>query len=378
MSNQVSAVLPHSSHLTPLLAKIRESSKEPCLATDLPGEALHCFADMTAVLCSTQLAMIWLPAGKNRPQFFTFGTNGISETALNFMSWFGFTDEDIEKYISETEVDIDTLADGSNEVVTEFNYFFKVPIVEASGTIAGILCVADSASRPVTEDEKQVLYQLASQIGRCLDLHNRLHVSERRVQQLQASADGEKVKAAESEKRLATLLQENEMLRRLSETDSLTGIKNRRAFDIALADEVERLDRMSGVISVMMIDVDEFKQFNDAFGHIAGDEVLKTIALLLQNSVRSYDHVARFGGEEFAIIFFGTTADEACEVASRLQQSVEEHAWTVRPVTISIGVASSSTREHNDTLLHRADSAMYRAKKNGRNRMERWEFPVSA
>lgn len=378
MSNQVATVFQQPSHLTPLLAKIRESRKESCLSTDLPGEALHCFADMTSVLCSTQLAMIWLPAGKNRPQFFTFGTNGISESALNFMSWFGFTDDDIETYITETEIDIDTLTSESDQVISEFNYFCKVPIVEASGTIAGVLCVADGEQRQVSEADRQILNQLASQIGRCLDLHNRLHVSERRAQQLQAAADAEKARFAEADKRLAALRLENDNLRRLSETDSLTGIKNRRAFDIALGDEIERLDRMSGVISVMMIDVDEFKQFNDSFGHIAGDEVLKVIALLLQNSVRAYDHVARFGGEEFAIIFFGTTADEACEVAARLQQSVESYPWPVRPVTISMGVASSTSREHNDSLLHRADSAMYRAKKNGRNRMERWEFPASA
>ncbi|MGI4847588.1 MAG: GGDEF domain-containing protein [Janthinobacterium lividum] len=366
------------SPLLSLLAKIKDSTRDACLSSDLPGEALHCFADMTALLCRTRIAMIWLPASKHRPQFFTFGSDDIDVTALDFMSWFGFTRQDIDDYVGNLDAEGKSVAFSPAELATSFDYFCKVPIVEASGTIAGVLCIADGAAHAETARHSEILAQLASQIGRCLDLHNRLHISERRAHSLQHSAEAERLKAADAEKRLAVLHKENEILRRLSETDSLTGIKNRRAFDIALSDELERLARMSGVISVMMIDVDEFKQFNDSFGHIAGDDVLKTIALLLQSCLRPYDHLARFGGEEFAIIFYGTTAEEACHVASRLHQAVRDYAWTIRPVTISIGVASSNARDHNDTLLHRADSAMYRAKKNGRNRMEMWESPITA
>jgi diguanylate cyclase (GGDEF)-like protein len=217
---------------------------------------------------------------------------------------------------------------------------------------------------------------VSSQAGACLNLQARLQVAERRARQMSLAAENARQKYAEAQRNLALLFQENETLRQLSETDGLTGLKNRRAFDTALADELARLARMSGVITVMMIDVDEFKQFNDVHGHLAGDTVLKNVARLLLGCVRSYDHVARFGGEEFAIIFFGTTAQEACRVGDRLRRSVEEFAWPARQVTVSIGVATSASREHNDSLLDRADVAMYRAKEKGRNRMELWEFPT--
>ena len=169
---------------------------------------------------------------------------------------------------------------------------------------------------------------------------------------------------------MAELEKTNKRLEELSITDGLTGLSNRRHFDNVLRDAYAQEMRRKGTISLIMIDVDHFKQFNDTHGHPAGDEVLQTVAATLRKHVRAHEGVARFGGEEFAIILPGSDASAAIGLGKRLRIAVEDAAWPLRPVTISLGVATSTPNmDTPQTLLERADEALYHSKRDGRNRV---------
>ena len=162
----------------------------------------------------------------------------------------------------------------------------------------------------------------------------------------------------------------NGKLRALAVTDGLTGIKNRAAFDDRFAEEFDRARRNGRVLSVLMLDVDRFKQYNDAFGHPSGDEVLRAVARLLQRTARQTDFVARYGGEEFAVLLPDTDRDGAMSLAERFRQAVKENEWTQRAITISVGAASLNEDTTNPlALLNEADEALYRSKDRGRDRV---------
>jgi diguanylate cyclase (GGDEF)-like protein/PAS domain S-box-containing protein len=153
-------------------------------------------------------------------------------------------------------------------------------------------------------------------------------------------------------------------------TDRLTGAANRAALDERLAAEVSRAARTGQPLSVLMIDVDRFKAFNDTFGHAAGDAALRQVADLLQRAARGTDLVARYGGEEFAVVLPDTDHAGSLVVAERLRRAVAGASWPHRAVTISIGSATSDAGETDGpTLIKEADAALYRSKAEGRNRV---------
>ncbi len=190
------------------------------------------------------------------------------------------------------------------------------------------------------------------------------------ARELQVMRDLFKARAREIERM-------KEEAQRLSYTDDLTGIYNHRFFIQQLTLEVERQKRYASPLSLLMIDIDYFKHYNDHHGHLAGDEVLKAIALLIQQGVRQSDIVARYGGEEFAAILVNATKEKAMEIAERVRKFVQETPFPNEreqpngDLTVSIGVAtySSSIATLTD-LIREADHALYRAKRAGRNRIE--------
>ena len=162
----------------------------------------------------------------------------------------------------------------------------------------------------------------------------------------------------------------------LAVRDGLTGLYNRRAFDSRLADEVHRAARYRRPLSLLMIDIDHFKLYNDAYGHPHGDQLLRDMAGLLQRSVRSTDFVARYGGEEFAIILPESNQANALGLASAILARVAEHPFVddetqlVGPLTVSIGAAQHGGEAGaSEALLLSADQALYRAKRAGRNQV---------
>jgi diguanylate cyclase (GGDEF)-like protein len=167
-------------------------------------------------------------------------------------------------------------------------------------------------------------------------------------------------------------------MQRQSRTDALTRLYNRRFFDERVAYEFERATRYHSQVSLLVADIDHFKQFNDRHGHARGDEALRTVAKQLLEGVRSQDIVCRYGGEEFALILPGTDGDQAMTVAETLRQAIEGSMGSaVGPVTISVGVASPSDGgiEDASALFRAADAALYQAKAAGRNRVVRFVNP---
>jgi diguanylate cyclase (GGDEF)-like protein/PAS domain S-box-containing protein len=175
------------------------------------------------------------------------------------------------------------------------------------------------------------------------------------------------------------LLDHAEALRARSYVDGLTGIANRRYFDVALDRELRRAQRLGGALSLLMMDIDSFKAYNDHFGHQQGDTCLSTVAQALAGMLkRPADVAARYGGEEFAAILPDTSIDQARAHANAIRERVAslamEHAPAAgRPyVTLSIGVASFDKQRLNaaSSLIEAADKALYAAKRNGRDRVE--------
>ncbi len=162
----------------------------------------------------------------------------------------------------------------------------------------------------------------------------------------------------------------NKELEALATTDGLTGLKNRRTFGARLVEEHARAVRYHQPLSLLLLDVDHFKQYNDAFGHPAGDAVLKSVAEMLGLTARDTDMAARYGGEEFAVILPFTDEAGALIIAERVRAVIADADWEKRPVTVSIGVGTLSLDTPTpDALIACADSALYQSKEAGRNRV---------
>ncbi|WP_061249596.1 sensor domain-containing diguanylate cyclase [Leptospira alstonii] len=176
---------------------------------------------------------------------------------------------------------------------------------------------------------------------------------------------------------LATELKEaNDMLFEQAYTDPLTKLKNRRAFNEELNRSVHLAQKHSSHLSLLMIDVDFFKNYNDQFGHPAGDRVLIEISSILDKSLRKSDFLARYGGEEFIAALPNTTKDQSISIAETLISVVREHSWEKKQITISVGIATLTMNsfsqienaDYSTSLIEGADKALYHSKTNGRNR----------
>ena len=157
----------------------------------------------------------------------------------------------------------------------------------------------------------------------------------------------------------------------MSTHDAPTGALNRRYLDKRLIEEIQRSKRHRFPMSLMMLDIDAFKSYNDTFGHQAGDRALKIVANVLQDILRGADVAARYGGEEFAILLPQTTSSEAAAIAERLRQRVEHTEFPKRKITVSIGIAACSTDVDTPSdIIGAADHALYEAKNHGRNNVQ--------
>ena len=159
-------------------------------------------------------------------------------------------------------------------------------------------------------------------------------------------------------------------LERVASTDPLTLLSNRRHIIWQLEQETSRVQRQNGTFSVAFLDIDHFKYINDTFGHVAGDKTLVAVGKLFSKNTRSVDVVGRWGGEEFVILLPGLSLAQAREAIERLRELVAEHPFKkVRHLTASFGVAEYRPGEPLETLLQRADRALYQAKAEGRNQV---------
>lgn len=242
-------------------------------------------------------------------------------------------------------VEADALQSGSpREVSTAMAHAMAHPLLGADGdgVAVGIVSVGRSG-KAFTHSERELFHYLAAQAARSME-----------------SVD------------------QHETATRESLTDELTGLSNRRAFDDALASEVERAKRFDSTLGLVLIDLDDFKMVNDTHGHPQGDVVLREVARVLRESSREIDHPARYGGEELALVLPGTDIDGAFNLAERVRQQIEAlyiprlDGYGRLPITASCGVAAvPQTSADEGALVSAADQALYVAKRGGKNKSVR-------
>jgi len=213
---------------------------------------------------------------------------------------------------------------------------------------------------PIRDQSGQVAFFVATQRDIC----------ERRAHEFQIAEQMARIAeyAHLLEWQKGELQEANAMLHALAMTDGLTGLNNHRHFQEQLEREFARAQRHGAALSLVLLDVDHFKSYNDTHGHPAGDQVLEQVAQVLTGHARTVDFVARYGGEEFAVLLPATDAQAARRVGERLRLAVAERAWPHQPVTVSLGIASlTPALAHHSHLLDQADRALYRSKACGRN-----------
>lgn len=255
-----------------------------------------------------------------------------------------------------------------NPLVTQspgIRFYAGVPLITPNGQAVGTLCVADHQPRRLTHEQRDVLSALARQVVAQLEMRRSLVSLERTVEVREHY-----VARLQEYQRSMEVMQSR--LASQSETDELTGLKNRRALDRLLVEQFHHAVNATKPLAIAVIDVDQFKSYNDSYGHLAGDEALIAVAEALRRSARSHDVLARVGGEEFVALFPGTSREGALVVAERMRRAVQRTPWPHCPLTISIGVTAFDVGVEVETpkdLIARADAALYRAKAAGRNRV---------
>ena len=184
----------------------------------------------------------------------------------------------------------------------------------------------------------------------------------------------EKLQASSRE--IVQLREHLERLEREASMDGLTGVANRKRFDVTLRQEIASANRDQSQVSLLMVDIDFFKKFNDTYGHLLGDQVLRLVARYLTDCIKGNDLAARYGGEEFAVILPRTRLEDAVHVAEQIRSHVAAKKVVNRrtgealgKITLSIGVGEYRMGETPAELIHRADEALYLAKKTGRDRV---------
>ena len=248
--------------------------------------------------------------------------------------------------------------------VTQNETFLSSPIY-VMGRFEGLLCFSDAQARETPFDSEQ------TQFCQLMALWLGAEIERRQRQNLR-------------DQQSAALQQTNAKLEALAWQDGLTSLKNRRAFDEKLRAEFACSQKTGASLSLLLLDVDKFKTFNDTFGHPAGDVVLQRVAQILSEGVRAENtlepaFVARYGGEEFVILLPQTSIEDALLIAERLRARLERAPWPHRDVTASFGTANfCSGMNEPAQLLSCADGALYQSKEAGRNRVTLGEFNVCA
>ncbi len=242
-------------------------------------------------------------------------------------------------------------------------FYAGAPLRTSRGDALGTLCVIDRVARDLSDQQLRALEALSRQVMAQLELRRSLIELGRYVE-----------RRKQYEQHLDRYQQEleeaNARLSELSNTDSLTGLHNRRALMEKLERECKRARRTSSPLALALLDVDHFKGYNDAYGHPSGDQALVQLADVLREIKRASDFVARLGGEEFAIVLVDTGFEGGVFAAERIRKTVETAQWARRPLTVSLGVAVfEADMPDVEALLAAADRALYQAKRAGRNRV---------
>lgn len=303
-------------------------------------------ARLAAFICGTPIALISFFDAHRQWAKACFSSGAFAGKTDDLPRSFGFCELSIQQpgtviLVPDITLDPRFAAHPLSLNPEPLRFYAAVPLLAPTGAVLGTLSVLDPRSRGLTPEQIGALETLGRQILELLEMRRTL------------------IGLSEAN---ATLGQQNL-------TDALTAIPNRRAYDQKLTEEFSRAKRTGAPLALMMIDIDNFKQYNDTFGHPAGDTALQSVARVLQSSLRPYDFLARYGGEEFAIILPATDLADAILVAERVRSLVASSEFPHRKFTISLGVARLDPEAGLKALVLAADNGLYRAKAAGRNKV---------
>ncbi|MEE8331165.1 MAG: sensor domain-containing diguanylate cyclase [Acidimicrobiia bacterium] len=331
----------------------------------LPEQAYDDITFLASKICDAPIALVSLIDGERQwfksrigleapetPRDLAFGAHAILKPTELFVISDALEDERFAE----------------NPLVTDdpaIRFYAGAPLVTASGNALGTLCVIDTEPRQLTAEQTKSLEALSRQVMAQLELRTT-------VAQLNAKAAEQREYETQLEDYQRKLDDNLSVIGHLSLTDPLTGLHNRRGLMDRLEEECSRVVRYGEELSFAIIDIDGFKPLNDENGHPAGDKVLSTVSRLIEEQSRAPDFIARYGGDEFAVIFCNTGTEGAQVLAERIRRAVEQTDWDHDPVTVSIGLATAGPATPTPTtLIEDADRALLEAKAAGRNRVAR-------
>ena len=321
----------------------------------LPEQAYDDITQLASCICEAPIALISLVDGERQWFKSHFGLDATETSREVAFCAHALLNQDEIFSVNDARTD-SRFAD--NPLVTgepNIGFYAGAPLVSGTGHPLGTLCVIDYVPRQLTATQEAALRALSRQVMAQLELSR--NVNDLRNSRRELEAANRKLQS------------NNELLTIQSTTDTLTGLNNRRGFQQHIDKEVSGAMRYSQPLSLIMLDVDHFKSFNDTFGHQAGDQALAEIAAHIKASVRESDTVARYGGEEFAMILPNTDALGAEILAERCLERIEMADWAKRPMTMSAGMTTyTGGNTSSAALISEADQALYHAKDTGRNR----------
>lgn len=352
--------------LVPLLSK--EQSRLAALARynildTLEEQAYDDIVNLAAFICETPIALIslvdterqWFKArvgleARETPREYAFCAHAIHQPKQVMI----VQDATLDRRFS------------TNPLVTgdpSIRFYAGAPLVTPAGEALGTVCVIDRVPRVLDADKIEGLRALSRQVVAQLELRRMVAEMERLAEEQSAYQRQLEEYQRQMERVNAELMESNSY-------DSLTGIHNRQALETKLQTQMGRAESLGVPLSLLLMDVDNFKLINDNYGHQAGDAVLRKIAELIRENCRDHDVCGRYGGEEFAVILPDTGLDGACVLAERFRRAIEKTRGgvTEETITISIGAATLQAGQSMHDLVHCADQALYHAKEHGRNK----------
>lgn len=339
------------------------SLREYSVLDSLPEQAYDDLTKLASAICNTPIALITL-LDEDRQWFKAEIGLGIPETprSMAFCSHAIMTPDDV--MVVEDAGRDERFA--SNPLVVgdpNIRFYAGAPLVTPTGEALGTICVIDREPRTLSEAQQEALRILSREVIVQLELRRSIATLEQTVLEQEQYVESMHEYQRDMERVRANL--EVQTL-----TDALTGVHNRRSFDLALEEELQRALSHQQPCSLVLIDIDRFKEINDRFGHPAGDETLRSVAKLLRSALRSRDVLFRYGGDEFAAILPDTTVEGAVVIGERLRRTVQRASWPRRTVTLSVGIAGTDPNVTSPMdVLGAADQALLDAKANGRNRV---------
>lgn len=347
----------------PLNEAERQTALERYNVLDSPPERFYDdAATLAAAVCGTPIAMVSLIDNERQWYKAKVGVDTTETHRKDAFCAHAIMTPDMPLVVADALVDERFKDSALVTANPHIRFYAGAPLVTPEGHALGTLCVIDTAPREVTAAQLLALEALARTVASHLE--QRRHISDLERLMLERDAHVEKLVDHQQALEAASTRYREESL-----IDPVTHAPNRRACELRLEEEHQRAIRYGAPYTLLMIDLDNFKDVNDLHGHSQGDVVLATACKLLRKSLRPHDFVGRLGGDEFVAILPATDARGAQIIAERMRRTIYNASWkTTFPVTVSIGIACwNGTADAVKLVLARADESLYLAKSSGRN-----------